>query len=53
MTWTTRCESGTGRLRKSTAFTRLKIAELAPMPSASVTTAAAVKPGRLRRPRSA
>jgi hypothetical protein len=33
------------------AFTTLKIALLAPMPSASVSTAAAVKPGRARRPR--
>jgi hypothetical protein len=36
-----------GKGRKSTVFTTLKIAVFAPMPSASVTTATAVKPGFL------
>src|SRR3954468_15985977 len=39
--------------RSSTALTTLKMAVVAPMPSASAITAAAVKPGALSRPRSA
>ena len=45
-TITSRSGSVNGRRWNSTAFTTLKIAVLAPMPSASVTTTAAVKPGR-------
>src|SRR5207302_6555505 len=37
----------TGSILRSTASIRLKIAVLAPMPSASVSTATAVKPGFL------
>ena len=37
----------TGRERSSTSFTRLKMAVLAPMPSASDSTAMALKPGAL------
>src|SRR3954464_9119956 len=47
------CGSWTGRGRSSTALTRLKIAVLAPMPSASDNTATSVNPGLLasiRRP---
>src|SRR5690606_18904803 len=43
----------TGSGRKTIAFTRLKIALFAPMPSASVTTATIAKPGVLTRPRRA
>src|SRR5437763_8824096 len=48
-----RSASGYGRGRKSTASTTLKIAVQAPMPSASETTAAAVKAGRVRNMRAA
>src|SRR3954463_9882195 len=37
--------------RRRTALTTLKMAVVAPMPSASAITAAAVKPGALSRPR--
>src|SRR5262245_1999643 len=47
----TRSGSGNGRLRSRTPLTRLNIAALAPMPSASVSTATVVKPGALRRTR--
>jgi len=39
----------TGKERRSTAFTKLKMAVFAPMPSASVMTATATKPGRFAR----
>ena len=42
-----------GSARRSTPFTTLKMAVLAPMPRASVINATAVNPGRWRRPRSA
>ena len=42
------CE--TGKERNSTESMRLKIAVFAPMPSASVSTAIAVKPGRFNKP---
>src|SRR6266516_5095860 len=42
---TRRSESGYGRRFSNTPLTRLNIAVLAPMPSASVSTATAVKPG--------
>ena len=42
---TRRSGSGNGNGLSSTAFTKLKIAVFAPMPSASVITAMAVKPG--------
>ena len=42
---TTRSESGNGKGRNRTAFTTVKIAVFAPMPSASVSTATSVKPG--------
>ncbi len=48
-----RCDSPNGNGRSSNALTRLKTATLAPMPTASVTTAASQNPGRLRRPRMA
>src|SRR5438067_2391355 len=48
-----RSASGYGRGRKSTESTTLKIAVQAPMPSASETTAAAVKAGRVRNMRAA
>ena len=45
--------SGYGSGLISTPYTTLKIAVVAPIPSASVNTAAAVKPGWRRRPRTA
>ena len=42
---TARSGSAHGSGRSSTAFTTLKIAAFAPMPSASVSTATAAKPG--------
>ena len=42
---TSRSASGYGSGLKSTAFMKLNISVLAPMPSASETTATAVKPG--------
>src|SRR6266850_1013102 len=42
---TSRSDSGYGNGRKSAALTMLKMAVFAPMPSASVSTATAVKPG--------
>ncbi len=45
MKLTMRSGSGYASGRSSTAFTTVKIAVLAPMPSASVRTATAVKPG--------
>jgi hypothetical protein len=44
-TWTRRSASGNGSGRSSTAFTTLKIALVAPIPSASVSAATSVKPG--------
>jgi len=43
---------GYGSGRSSTPFTTLKIAVLAPMPSARVSTATVVKPGLRRKVRS-
>jgi hypothetical protein len=43
--WTMRCGSANGSGRISTPLTTLKIAVLAPIPSARVMTATAVKPG--------
>src|SRR5256885_1551992 len=48
-----RAAAGYGNGRSSTASTTLKIAVHAPMPSASESTAAAVKPGRVRNMRAA
>src|SRR5437763_8647626 len=48
-----RSAAGYGSERSSTASTTLKIAVHAPMPSASESTAAAVKPGRVRNMRAA
>ena len=45
--------SGLARERSNTVFTRLKIAVLAPIPSASVITAIATNPGRFINPRTA
>jgi hypothetical protein len=45
--------SATGRLRSSIAFTSVKIAAFAPIPSASVSTAVIVKPGVFRNCRTA
>src|SRR5213080_766194 len=42
---TSRSEAGNGNGRNKTPFTTVKIAVFAPMPSASVNTATAVKPG--------
>src|SRR5207302_7143708 len=42
---TSRSEAENGNGRSSTPFTTLKIAVFAPIPSASVSTATAVKPG--------
>src|SRR5881392_913164 len=42
---TSRSAAGNGNGRSNTPFTTLKIAVFAPMPSASVSTATAVKPG--------
>ena len=50
---TSRSLSGYGSGRSSTALTTLKTAVVAPMPSASVMTAAAAKPGLRTRPRAA
>jgi len=47
----TACGYGSGLI--STEYTTLKIAVVAPMPSASVSTAANVKAGRRAKPRSA
>jgi hypothetical protein len=52
-TRTRRSGSSNGSGRSRTAFTTLKIAPFAPMPSASVATATAVKPGAWRSRRSA
>jgi hypothetical protein len=52
-TLTRRSASGYGSGRSRTAFTTLKIALLAPMPTASVATATSVKPGAWRSRRSA
>jgi hypothetical protein len=46
--WTIRLGSGYGSGFNRTAFTTVKMAVLAPMPSASVRTATAVKPGFFR-----
>src|SRR5438046_7757251 len=48
-----RSAAGYGNGRTSTASTTLKMAVQAPMPSASESTAAAVKPGRARNTRAA
>jgi hypothetical protein len=53
MSWTMRSGSGYGSGFSKTAFTTVKMAVLAPMPSASVRTATAVKPGFLRSVRNA
>ena len=53
MNCTMRSGSGYGSGRSKTAFTTEKMAVLAPMPSASVSTATVVKPGFLRSMRSA
>ena len=45
--------AATGSVRNSTAFMRLKIAVLAPMPSASVAMAAQANPGVRRDERTA
>ena len=50
---TSRSLSGYGSGRSSTASTTLKTAVVAPMPSASVTTAAMANPGLRARPRAA
>ena len=50
-TETSRSGCGKGRGFKRTALTTLKMAVLAPIPTASTMTAAAVKPGLLARPR--
>src|SRR5467141_2330642 len=42
---TSRSATGNGNGRNKTPFTTLKMAVFAPMPSASVSTATAVKPG--------
>ncbi len=47
------CGSRNGSGRKMSTFTALKIAVVAPMPIASVSTATAVKPGRRTSPRAA
>src|SRR5690349_11560150 len=52
-THTRRPESGKGSGRNSTEYTTEKIALLAPMPSASASTAMAVKPGDLKSTRDA
>jgi hypothetical protein len=44
---TTSSGRSTGNDRNSTAFTRLKIAVFAPIPSASVITATEANPGRV------
>ena len=46
-----RCGSLTGNLRSNAASSRLKTAVLAPIPSARHSSAAAVKPGLLRKVR--
>jgi hypothetical protein len=48
--WTSASRSGSGKGsgRSRTALTTLKMAVVAPMPSASVTAATAVKPGERR-----
>jgi hypothetical protein len=46
-------DSGYGSGRSSTAFTTLKMAVFAPIPSASATTAMMVKPGAFASMRSA
>ncbi len=48
---TMRSAFGYGNGRSKTVLTTLKMAELAPMPTASVTTTIAVKPGCLSKPR--
>ena len=50
---TRRSGSGNGSGRRRTALTTEKIAVFAPTPSASVMTAAAVKPGRFASARAA
>ena len=50
---TRRSASAYGSGRSSTAFTTLKMAVVAPIPSASVSTATSVKPGVLRKARMA
>src|SRR5207249_9281147 len=50
---TSRSASGKGNGRNKTPFTTLKMAVFAPMPSASVSTATAVKPGFFRNCRKA
>ena len=45
MIWTRRSDPGYGSGLSSTVLTALKIAVLAPMPRASVSTATPVKPG--------
>ncbi len=45
---TNRCGSLTGNERSITAFTNVKIAVFAPVPSASVSTTTTVNPGDLR-----
>src|SRR5882762_4159503 len=50
---TSRSGFSTGMGWKKTALTTVKIAVLAPMPRASVTTATMVNPGDLRKPRNA
>ena len=52
-TTTSRSGSPNGSARKRTAFTTLKIAVVAPIPSASVSTAAAANMGVLLRVRTA
>jgi hypothetical protein len=51
--WTVRSGDAYGSGVINTALTTLKMAEVAPMPSASVTREAAAKPGLLMRPRRA
>jgi hypothetical protein len=51
VTRTRRSGSGYGSGLKSTEFTTEKIAVFAPMPSASASTATAVKPGRFHNTR--
>ncbi len=48
-----RSDSGYGSGRSSTPFTTVKMATLAPIPSASVTAATAAYAGRLTRARAA
>ena len=51
--WTVRSGAEYGKGVISTALTTLKMAEVAPMPSARVTREATAKPGLLIRPRTA